>query len=46
MKDFKLFFKFSVLKPNMLKCEIAGIGSLKGVNPIRVRDRAMGLVVF
>ena len=31
MKTFKLFSKFSGLKPNMLKCGVAGIGSLKGV---------------
>ena len=30
MKTFKLFSKFSGLKPNILKCEVAGIGSLKG----------------
>ena len=29
MKTFKLFSKFSGLKPNILKCEVAGIGSLK-----------------
>ena len=32
MKTFKLFSKFSGLKPNILKCEVAGIGSLKEVN--------------
>ena len=31
MKNFKLFSKFSELKPNILKCEVASIGSLKGV---------------
>ena len=31
MIAFKLFSKFSGLKPNILKCEVAGIGSLKGV---------------
>ena len=31
MKTFKLLSKFSGLKPNILKCEVAGIGSLKGV---------------
>ena len=31
MKTFKLFSKFSGLKPNILKCEVAGIDSLKGV---------------
>ena len=31
MKTFKLFPKFSGLKPNMLKCEFAGIDSVKGV---------------
>ena len=31
MKTFKLFSKFSVLKPNILKCKVAGIGSLKEV---------------
>ena len=31
MKTFKLFSKFSGLKLSILKCEVAGIGSLKGV---------------
>ena len=31
MKTFKLFSKFSGLKPNMLKCQVSGIGSVKGV---------------
>ena len=31
MKTFKLFSKFPGLKPNILKCGVAGIGSLKGV---------------
>ena len=31
MKTFKLFSKFSCLKPNILKCEVAGIGSLTEV---------------
>ena len=31
MKNFKLFSKCCGLEPNVLKCEIAGIGSLKGV---------------
>ena len=31
MKTFKLFSKFSGLKPTILRCEFAGIGSLKGV---------------
>ena len=31
MKTFKLFSKISGLKPNILKCEVAGISSLKGV---------------
>ena len=31
MKIFKLFSKFSGLKPNILKYEIPHIGSLKGV---------------
>ena len=31
MKTFRLFPKFSGLKPNILKCEVACIGSLKGV---------------
>ena len=31
MKTFKLFSKFSGLKPNTLKCEVVGIVSLKGV---------------
>ena len=31
MKTFKLFSRFSGLKPNILKCEVAAIGSLKRV---------------
>ena len=31
IKHFNLFSKFSSLKPNISKCEVAGIGSLKGV---------------
>lgn len=31
MKTFKLFTKFSVLKPNVSNCEVAGIVSLKEV---------------
>ena len=31
MKTFKLFSKFSGLKRDILKCEVAGIGSQKGV---------------
>ena len=31
MKTFKLFLKFSDLKPNILKCDFAGKGSLKGI---------------
>ena len=31
MRIFKLFSKFSGLKPNILKCEVPGKGSLKGV---------------
>ena len=31
MKTFKLFSKCSGLKPNILKCEVVSIGSLKGV---------------
>ena len=31
MKTFKLFSKCSGLKPNILKREVAGMGSLKGV---------------
>ena len=34
MKAFKLFSKFSGLKPNILKCEVAGISSLKGVKMV------------
>ena len=30
-RTFKEFWSFSYLSPNMFKCEIAGIGSLKGV---------------
>ena len=32
LKTFNKFSKFSGLKPNKNKCEIAGIGGLKGVN--------------
>ena len=32
MKTFKFFSKFSALKLNILKCEVAGIGFLKRVN--------------
>ena len=31
MKTFELFSKFSILKPNILKYKVPGIGSLKGV---------------
>ena len=31
MKTFKLFSKFFGLKPHILKCDLAGLGSLKGV---------------
>ena len=31
MKTFKLFTKFSGLKPNVSNCEVAGIVSLKEV---------------
>ena len=31
MRTFQLFSKFSSLKSNILKCEVSGIGSLKGV---------------
>ena len=31
MKTFKLFSEFSDLKPNILKCEVPGIGSLKRI---------------
>ena len=31
MKSFKLFSKFFGLKPYILTCEVAAIGSLKGV---------------
>ena len=31
MKTFRLFSKIFGLKPNISKCEVAGIGSLKGV---------------
>ena len=31
IKAFKLFSKFSCLKPNILICEVADIGSLNGV---------------
>ena len=34
MKTFKLFSKFSDLKSNILKCDAAGIGSLKGVKMV------------
>ena len=31
MKTIKLFSKFSGLKPNILTCEVAGIGALKEI---------------
>ena len=31
MKTIKLFSKFSGLKPNILKCDVAGIGALKEI---------------
>ena len=31
IKVFNLFSKFSGLKPNLTKCEVSGIGVLKGV---------------
>ena len=34
MKTFKLFLKFSGLKPNILKCEVTGRSSLKGVKTV------------
>ena len=34
MKTFKLFLKFSGLKPNILKCEVIGRSSLKGVKTV------------
>ena len=33
-RTFKEFSSFSDLSPNMSKCEIAGIGSLKGVETV------------
>ena len=32
MKTFDIFLTFCGLKPNKSKCEIAGLGALKGVN--------------
>ena len=33
LNTISLFSSFSGLKPNLLKCEVAGIGLLKGVKP-------------
>ena len=43
MKTFKLFSKFSGLKPNVLKCEISGIVSLKGVTMATRGIKCIGL---
>ena len=38
------FSKFSGLKPNKIKCEIVGIGALKGVQVARCSMRCIDLV--
>ena len=43
MKTFQLFSKFSGLKPNILKCEISGIVSLKGIKMATRRIKCIGL---
>ena len=43
MKTFKLVSKFSRLKPNILKCEVSGIGSLKGVEMAVCRFKSIDL---
>ena len=44
MDIFDTFSKFSVLKPNKIKCEIAGIGALKGVQVALCGMRCIDLV--
>ena len=44
MDIFDTFSKFSVLKPNKVKCEIAGIGALKGVQVALCGMRCIDLV--
>ena len=44
MDIFDTFSKFSVLKPNKIKCEIAGIGALKGVQLALCGMRCIDLV--
>ena len=34
MKTFDIFSTFSRLKPNKIKCEIAGLGALNGVSTL------------
>ena len=42
MKTFKLFSKFSGLKPNILKCDIVDIGSLKEVKIVVCGIKCIG----
>ena len=44
MDIFDTFSKFSVLKPNKIKCEIAVIGALKGVQVALCGMRSIDLV--
>ena len=44
MDIFDTFSKFSVLKPNKIKCEIAGVGALKGVQAALCGMRCIDLV--
>ena len=44
MNIFDTFSKFSGLKPNKNKCEIAGIGALKGVQVALCGMRCIDLV--
>ena len=44
MDIFDTFSKFSVLKPNKIKCEIAGVGALKGVQVALCGMRCIDLV--
>ena len=43
MKSFNQFHHFSGLKANIKKCEIAGIGSLKGVTEAVCRLKCVNL---
>ena len=44
MKTFDIFSTFSGLKPNKSKCEIAGLGALKGVKLALCRMECIDLM--